>query len=355
MRLPEYAGKELLHRSGFNIPEAVLISHSKPPFSGHYNAMDVNDAISSINDFPRFAKLQVPHGGRKKRGLVKRVCNTGQLEEVLMDFQKVHPGTPVLLEKEVTHEEEHYVSVTLNRSAKEMMMNYSGKGGVEVEKNADLTHFKKDEIPSAIIEKFGKDFPMKFFHLSMQLDALLLEINPLTEEGMVLDAKIEIDDAALFRHEELSPLKNRGVEEKAKSHGLALTILEGDVGVIANGAGLTMATLDYVEECGGKPGVFLDLGGTDDPNTVKKAYEIMSGLSPKYVIVNVFGGITRCDSVAKGLIAGKKNYGEMAITVRLRGNGEEKARKMLSENHIPTFTGFQEMVKNALDNDGGYD
>jgi succinyl-CoA synthetase beta subunit len=193
----------------------------------------------------------------------------------------------------------------------------------------------------------------KVWELFWEMDCELLEINPLvrTNDGgmLAIDAKVVIDDDASYRHPEVAVDEARTpLEAEAKAKGLSLVQLDGDVGVIANGAGLTMATLDVLALHGARGGVFLDLGGTDDKMVVQDALALVAKAKPRAVLVNIFGGITKCDTVAEGIIEakGKMNL-DFDLVVRVRGVNEAKARKMLQENGIQAMHELDEACAQA--------
>ncbi|HDP97354.1 MAG TPA: ADP-forming succinate--CoA ligase subunit beta, partial [Euryarchaeota archaeon] len=188
------------------------------------------------------------------------------------------------------------------------------------------------------------------------MDAELVEINPLVvrSDGSVVavDSKVVLDDDALFRHEgfkkragDITPL-----EKKARDRGISFVQLDGEIGVIANGAGLTMATLDFLTIHGGRGGVFLDLGGTDDPEMVKEALLLMSEAAPKVALINIFGGITKCDTVAKGLIQALE-FGklDLPIIARIKGVNEAEAVEILKGSKITPALSLDEATKMAVD------
>jgi succinyl-CoA synthetase beta subunit len=193
----------------------------------------------------------------------------------------------------------------------------------------------------------------KAWEMFWQMDCELLEINPLvrTHDGRMLaiDAKVVLDDDAAFRHPEISVAEGgTSLEAEARSKGLSLVQLDGDVGVIANGAGLTMATLDVLALHGAKGGVFLDLGGTDDKKVVQDALALVAKTKPRVALVNIFGGITKCDTVAEGIIQAKRELQlDFDLVIRVRGVNEAKARKMLQENGIRAMHKLDEACAEA--------
>jgi succinyl-CoA synthetase beta subunit len=187
-----------------------------------------------------------------------------------------------------------------------------------------------------------------------------VEINPLviTHEGELIaaDAKLVIDNDALWRHPELPPAEDEytPLEQRARADGIAFVQLDGDIGVIANGAGLTMATLDALRSVGGDGGVFLDLGGTDDPEQVKKAFRLMKDARPRVILLHIFGGITKCDTVAIGIrdVLGEECI-EAPVVARIKGRNEELARQILKDAGLIAAKSLQEAARLATDAEGG--
>ncbi|RLF45872.1 MAG: ADP-forming succinate--CoA ligase subunit beta, partial [Thermoplasmata archaeon] len=192
------------------------------------------------------------------------------------------------------------------------------------------------------------------FKLFVENDCELAEINPLVVangEVIAADAKVIIDNNALYRHPELpkEDVELTPLEKEARKKSIAFVQLDGNIGVIANGAGLTMATLDALNEFNGKGGVFLDLGGTDDPEKVKQAFELMAKANPKVILLNLFGGITKCDTVAKGIIEFmEKHKLTCPVVARIKGMNEEIARQMLA-GYVIAIESFQEAAKKAAE------
>jgi succinyl-CoA synthetase beta subunit len=191
-------------------------------------------------------------------------------------------------------------------------------------------------------------------------DCELVEINPLIVTGnatiMALDSKIIINDDALFRHNDIIPelVELKPLEKDAKDKGIAFIQLEGNIGVIANGAGLTMATLDALNHYEGEGGVFLDLGGTDDPEKVKQAFGLMKKAKPKVIFLNLFGGITKCDTVAKGVKAVISKEGiDCPVISRIKGMNEEKAKEILKDAGLITATTLQDAAQRSSNLAGG--
>ncbi|HIH01105.1 TPA: ADP-forming succinate--CoA ligase subunit beta [Thermoplasmata archaeon] len=361
MKLFEYKAKELMRRYGIPVPEGFVVSSP--------------DQITEVPG-PVMVKAQVLIGGRGKAGGIKSAENADEAREVAssilgMDIRG-YTTKEVLIEKRISIEKEIYLGVTVDRSRKSVLIMASASGGVEIES------VPEDKILMAPVDPLigyqtyigrrvaafvGLTGPQAkqleaicrgLCDLVTKEDAELAEINPLvvTSDGEVVagDGKVTIDSDALFRHEEYAGLKEdlTPLEEKARELDIAFVQLDGNIGVIANGAGLTMATLDSLNTYGGKAGVFLDLGGTDDPEKVKEAMLLMEEANPAVVLVNIFGGITKCDTVAEGLLEAMEEKGiEAPIVARIKGVNEEKARDMLRDAGMIPASGLSEAAELA--------
>lgn len=375
MRLLEYRGKELLRSHGVRIPRGVLVNNSGADFSGLR--------------FPLFAKAQVPFAGRAKMGLVRRVNDVNEANAVIKEFLgKVIQGYPVrkiLFEEGVNVTKELYVSITLDRENRGYLVLASTEGGIDIEEVARNSPEKiiklfiddyeglRDFMIRKITNALGlegaaaEDFAIvmrAMYKVFTEYDAELVEINPLalTTDGhlVALDVKIMIDDNSLYRHPEINiEDSDYTIEElEARRHGLHYVELTGYVGIMANGAGLTMATMDLVKEFGHEPADFLDVGGGASAESVKEGLRILlADNRVRAILVNIFGGITRCDEVARGI---KEALGEIKVNkpifVRLKGTNEEEGKKILAEMGLRTYETAEEAM-NALSSairGGGY-
>ena len=367
MKLFEYQGKELFEKYGISVPNGRLVK-------------DQND-FSGLN-FPFVLKAQVPIGGRGKAGGIKSAENLKDAKEKLsqilgMDI-KGFTVRKVLAEEKVDIKKELYLSIMLDRSKKTSLLMVSGSGGMDIEIVPDDQIFKEWINPFIGIQPFhirgtisklklekeeGKQVAnvlSKLYKMFREYDCELVEINPLiiSSDGDViaLDSKVTINDDALYRHSdivaenvELTPL-----EKDAKEKGIAFIQLDGNIGVIANGAGLTMATLDALTHFKGDGGVFLDLGGTDDPEKVKQAFELMKKAKPSAIFLNLFGGITKCDTVAKGVKAVISKEGiDCPVITRIKGMNEEKAKDILKDAGLITAATLQDAAQKSCDLAGG--
>jgi len=363
MKLFEYRGKELFDKYGITVPNGRLVK-------------DKND-FSGLN-FPFVLKAQVPIGGRGKAGGIKSADNLNDAKEKFskimgMDI-KGYTVRKVLAEEKVDIKKELYLSVTLDRSKRMPLIMTSVSGGMDIESVPDNEIFKEWVNPLIGIQSFhirgiisklglekeeGKEVAKvisKIYKLFREYDCELVEINPLIikKDGgvMALDSKVNINDDAMYRHTDIEPevIELTPLEKDAKEKGIAFIQLDGNIGVIANGAGLTMATLDALTHYSGKGGVFLDLGGTDDPEKVEQAFELMKKAKPKVIFLNLFGGITRCDSVAKGVKAVITREGiDCPVITRIKGCNEDEAKDILKDAGLITGTTLQDAAQKSSD------
>ncbi len=356
VNLLEFQGKEMFRKYNIPVPNGRLLKSE--------------NEIKKLDD-PSVLKVQVPTGHRGKSGGISIVKTLTEACKALENMQKMSfdgfSPKGFLLEDMVKHTSEIYISISLDRGRRSPVLIASSRGGVDIENvpKGKIVTFNLNQligIPNYVKRQLLKDLGLKetlsgelyslidrLWSLYKNEDAELVEINPLavTENGLIaLDSKISIDDDSLFRHKELSPdLGTDPLEIKAKKEGIAFVRLDGDIGLIANGAGLTMATIDQIALLGGKAGDFLDLGGTDDPAKVAKAIELVAESNPKTVLINVFGGVTKADTVANGIVlAVKAIKPRFKIFVRLNGFNAEKGKKLLTANGIKAFSEMGEAV-----------
>ena len=354
MDLFEYQGKSLYQKFNINHPNSKLIK----------NLNDLNDPIDL--NFPVVVKAQVQVGGRGKAGGIKVAKDINELtqysEEILGMDIKGHKVEILLLEEASNILEEYYISFTLDRSEKKYLIMLSAKGGMDIEQVAeenpdDLVKFHvspSEKLTSSTISELinkanlNKDHEESLSEIIENLylmftegDCDLVEVNPLaiTDNGvMALDSKVSLDMNAKYKHpyfddfEQEIPIPES--EKNAKEKGLNFIKLDGSVGIIGNGAGLVMSTLDVVAENGGKAANFLDIGGGAKAETVSSALEVLEAdQNVKSVLINIFGGITRCDLVAKGIIEATKGK-ELVwpIIIRLDGTNSLEGLEILRAN-----------------------
>lgn len=383
MKIHEYQGKEILKKYGVAIQDGIVAS-------------TVDEAVKAVNELEKqgikqwVVKAQIHAGGRGKgkiydkndrkkmvldggvkfvtdKAKVKELCEK-MLSNILVTHQTGEQGkavNKVLIGEGLDIEKEFYVGITLDRETSQNAIMVSTEGGVEIEKVAAETPEKivKEWVdPKAGFRGFqarklafalgfeGAAFKsaVKFFHSLYHVyeatDASLAEINPLvlTKQGEVraLDAKMNFDDNALYRHPEIKAMRDLTEEDpsevEASAHNLNYIKLDGNVGCMVNGAGLAMATMDIIKLSGGEPANFLDVGGTASPETVENGFKIiLSDPNVKALLINIFGGIVRCDRVANGIVQAARNINiNVPLVVRLRGTNAEEAKQILEASGI---------------------
>jgi len=353
MNLFEYQGKKLYKQYDIPTPTSIFI-RSQSELANQESLL-----------FPVVVKAQVQVGGRGKAGGIKLVSSHDELKtavnEILGMDIKGHRVESLLIEEASTIIKEYYISFTLDRSVKKYLMLLSAKGGMDIEEVAEknpedlikiyispseglteetIINAIKDANLDPEFTNVIKNIILKLYNLFVAGDCDLVEVNPLaiTNNGVLaLDSKITLDMNAEYRHEEFNefeadiPIPDS--EAFAKSKGLNFIKLDGSVGIIGNGAGLVMSTLDVVSEHGGKAANFLDIGGGAKAETVTAALEVLeSDSNVKSVLINIFGGITRCDLVAEGIVeATKGKFLKWPIIVRLDGTNSKEGLKILSQ------------------------
>jgi len=372
MKIHEYQAKEIFAKAGIPVP----------PGEAATDAVQVR-TIAEKYSKPVMVKAQVHVGGRGKAGGIK-FAETPEAAQVLA--QKIlGMNIKGLIVKKVlvTVAEdilsEAYVSIILDRAAKTPVIIVSSAGGIDIEDVAAKTPHKIHKLSVDPVEglkiyqarnlayKLYKeisqvrettDIIMKLYKLFWELDASLVEINPLITSNagkiIALDAKINLDDNGLFRHPELEALRDMDAEEpsevEARLGGLSFVKLSGNIGCIVNGAGLAMATMDLVKRYGGDPANFLDIGGSSNPQKVVTAIKIiLEDPQIRAILINIFGGITRCDDVANGIVTAINELKpSVPIVVRLTGTNEEKAHKILRSVNLPFGETLDDVVKKAI-------
>ena len=366
MNLHEYQAKNLLKIYGMDTPNHIVASTSKEA-----------EMATSILKGNKFAiKAQIHAGGRGRAGGVKLISSSAQAKEFtelwlgknLITYQNKPLGQPVhriLVEETVEINNELYLSILVDRQSEQIMLICSSSGGTEIEdiskNNPELIHkigvpinnkfsnkelnklCARLEISENLYEKF-KDLVAEGLKLFIENDLTLLEINPLVTTNdnrlVALDCKMSIDANALFKHPHIIDLQDwTQIDHKeAEAHhaGLNYIALEGNIGCMVNGAGLAMATMDLIKLSGGEPANFLDVGGSATADTVSKAFKILlSDPNVRVVLVNIFGGIMRCDIIANGIIAAIKEVGiKIPIVVRLEGTNVELGKEILNQSTL---------------------
>ena len=377
MNVHEYQAKEILSSFGVRIQRGKVAQNTA-------EALSVAKELTSETGTSWFVvKAQIHAGGRGKGGGVKLAKGIDKIEEVsgsILGMDLVTPQTPpegkrvhqVLIAEDVyypgdSEPEEYYISVLLNRATGRNMIMYSTEGGMDIETVAEETPhliFTEDVDPSVGLMPFQSRrvafnlglsgnafkemvrFVSSLYTAYVKSDSSLFEINPVlkTSDGKILavDAKVSIDDNALFRHKDYQELRDlreeNPIEVEAKEVGLSYVALDGNVGCMVNGAGLAMATMDLIKQAGGDPANFLDVGGTADAARVETAFRlILKDPNVKAILVNIFGGIVRCDRVAQGIVDAYKNMGDaiqVPIIVRLQGTNADVAKELIDNSGL---------------------
>lgn len=366
MKIHEYQAKNLLRNYGVSVPEGY------PAFS----VEEALEAYDKLNSETVVVKAQIHAGGRGKGGGVELAHSKSEVQKIaskILGMQLVtHQTGPegkevqrLLIESGINILTELYAGIVLDRVKKQFVFMVSTEGGVEIEKvasetpekiikkwidpNAGLTREQAVSLGKALdlsgdqIES-AADILMALWKVFHDMDCSLLEINPLvvTKENkvMALDAKMNFDSNAIFRHPELKVLRDESEEDSAEleasKHKLNYIKLDGNVGCMVNGAGLAMATMDIIKLHGGEPANFLDVGGVANPETVANGFKItLSDPNVKSILINIFGGIVRCDRVAQGVIDAMETVKvNLPVIVRLEGTNSKKARELLNDSSL---------------------
>ena len=381
MNLHEYQAKELLNTYGVPIQRGYTLSDIKD--------LDyISNKLSTETGTKFFVvKAQIHAGGRGKGGGVKVAKNADELKSYASSILGMMLKTPqtskegklvnkILIAEDVYYpgenkHEEFYISILLNRSSSKVMIMYSTEGGVDIESVAENTPnliFYEEVNPSiglmpnqarkvafnlglsGVSLKNMIKFISSLYDAYIKSDASLLEINPVLKTSdnkiIAVDSKMVIDDNSIFRHNSYADLRDESeenpVETEARSVGLNYVDLDGNIGCMVNGAGLAMATMDLIKQSGGEPANFLDVGGTADADRVEVAFKlILQDPKVKAVLVNIFGGIVRCDRVAKGIVQAYKNMKDqikVPIIVRLEGTNSKEAKKIIDASGLQIFS-----------------
>lgn len=363
MRLLEYQAKSLFDEFGIPVPKSHVA-----------NSFDEMKKASDQLGFPVVLKAQLQVGGRGKAGVIKICKKPEELKPLYDDLtSKVVQGEKVktlLVEEFAEHSNELYLSIFLNRSKRCYSVIASAEGGVEIENvgskviidvgidgptKKDLENVSSQLRLNGNISKSFIDFGSKLTKLVLEKEADLAEINPLAVRNdgtlLALDAKVIIDDNALFRHEELQKYEDTTtLEAEAKKSGFSLVELDGNIAVIGNGAGLVMSTLDMLSDHGGKPACFLDVGGRATTESVLTALTLISKIPKvKAILVNLFGGIVRTSVVAQAIIdAYGKNIINVPVFARISGAESDKAKEILKGSAAKMFPSVEEAIALAV-------
>mgnify|MGYP006107697031 CR=1 FL=1 len=376
MNLHEYQGKELLNSFGVRIQRGIVASTPEEA------VMAAEKLNKDTGTSWWVVKAQIHAGGRGKGGGVKLAKSLEEVKSIANDILGMYLITPqtssegklvnqVLITEDVyypgeSETDEYYMSVLLNRSSGRNMIMYSTEGGMDIETVAEETPhliFTEEIDPSVGLQGFQcrkiafnlglsglafkemTKFVASLYSAYINTDSSLFEINPVLKTSdnliMAVDSKVSLDENALYRHKDFIELRDKREEDatevEAGEYGLNFVKLDGNVGCMVNGAGLAMATMDIIKMAGGNPANFLDVGGTADAKRVEQAFRIiLKDDGVKAILVNIFGGIVRCDRVAQGIVDAYNNIGEINVPliVRLQGTNATEAKKLIDESGL---------------------
>jgi succinyl-CoA synthetase beta subunit len=373
LKVHEADARRIFSRHGLPVPPSELVTSS-----------DQAKAAAEELGCPVVVKAQVLVGGRGKAGGVKLAATPSEAAEKAESIlgMKIKGLTveKILIAKAVEIEQEFYAGIVIDRRSRKPLMMVSGAGGIDIE---EVARTAPEKIMKVIIDPLWGIMPFQLrlmtsflsgegeiarqiggalkqlYEAFMGVDASLAEINPLviSPGGKVwaIDAKINIDDNGLYRQSEISELRDESAEDpgeaEARRNDLSFVKLDGSIGCIVNGAGLAMATMDMIKHYGAEPANFLDIGGSSSPQKVLAAMRIiLRDENVKSILINIFGGITRCDDVAQGIIDAKKELGiDVPLIVRLTGTNEERAVKMLEGTDLIPAASMDEGVEKAIE------
>ncbi len=373
MKIHEYQAADIFRQAGLPVP-------------GGRVAVTLAEAQAVVKEvgFPVVLKSQVLVGGRGKAGGIKIAKNDQELEKNFNELKKLvikeYPVEKILVVRALDIKKEFYVAVTIDNIKGDVVIIASAEGGVDIEETAkkspekiqkfylqgqkdiDLSRwpsFIKAVFHDPSLQEPGTKILKTLIDVFYKNDCSLAEINPLVIDGQgkiwAADAKINFDDNALFRHAELPGLRDMKYEDhdeiEAKQNDLSFVKMDGNVGCIVNGAGLAMATMDIIKLTGGDPANFLDVGGSSNPKKVLNALRIiLRNKKVKSILINIFGGITRCDDIALGILEAKKELGSpIPLVVRLTGTNEKEAKDILAKSGMNTFSTMREAVSKAVE------
>jgi succinyl-CoA synthetase beta subunit len=380
MNIHEYQGKAILSRFGVSVPAGIVVDDVESAEKAALELQEKNGANSWV------VKAQIHAGGRGKGGGVKLALSIADVRKhagSILGMQLVTPQTgpagkkvhKVLIQQDIyypgnTSVRELYMSVLLNRATGRNIIMYSTEGGMDIEAVAEKTPhliFREEINPAVGIQPFqarkiafnlgleGKAFKemnrfvLALYNAYIASDSSLFEINPLvkTSDDLIFaaDAKVNLDDNALFRHPDYAEMRDLNEEDPAETeasrHNLNFIKLNGNVGCMVNGAGLAMATMDIIKLSGGEPANFLDVGGTANAQTVEAGFRIiLQDPSVKVILINIFGGIVRCDRVAQGVVDAYKSIGSIRVPVivRLQGTNAQEAKTVIDHSGLQVYS-----------------
>jgi succinyl-CoA synthetase beta subunit len=380
MNIHEYQAKSILKQFGVSVPGGIVIDDVQKVEKAALELQEKTGTTGWV------VKAQIHAGGRGKGGGVKMARNLDELKMHSRNILGMHLVTPqtgpegkkvymVDIQQDIYYPgsspvRELYISVLLNRSSGRNIIMYSTEGGMDIEAVAEKTPhliFKEEINPAVGIRPFqtrkiafnlgleGKSFKemtkfvMALYNAYIAIDASLIEINPLvkTSDDLIYaaDAKVNLDDNALFRHPDYAEMRDTNEEDptetEASKHNLSFIKLNGNVGCMVNGAGLAMATMDIIKLSGGEPSNFLDVGGTANAQTVEAGFRIiLKDPSVRAILINIFGGIVRCDRVAQGVVDAYKSLDtvRVPVIVRLQGTNAQEAKSLIDNSGLKVFS-----------------
>ena len=372
MKVQEYQAKEIFKKYGIPTPKEKVCK-------------DINEVVAAAKEIgiPCVIKAQVMVGGRGKAGGIKVAKNENEVKQYAQQILGMEikgiPVKKVLVSEAVQITSEAYLGIIIDRTEKKTVVMACKEGGVEIEEIAkqrpEAIHKVYADPLLGLLEHHARaiglflyDDPKRAFEcasivqrlykLFVELDSSLAEINPLVVDNagrlIALDAKINFDDNGLYRHPEIEAMRDRESEDqnelRARECDLSYVKLDGNIGCVVNGAGLAMATMDLVKHYGGEPANFLDIGGSSSPEKVENALGILlSDKNVKVIFFNIFGGITRCDDVANGILQAKKKLNiKQPIVARLTGTNEDKAMEILKEAGLIFAKTMDDGAKKAI-------
>jgi len=371
VKIHEYQAKKIFSEYGIPVPREELAETPE----------QIRTTTQRLG-FPVVVKAQVHVGGRGKAGGIKVVRNESELDDALKILGLKIKGIEVkkvLVSEAIDIKSESYLGFILDRSSQKIVAMASGEGGVEIE---EVAKRRPEAIKKVMIDPMLgiRSYQMRtlatflyqdketvkeamgiadaLYRIMVDKDCSLIEINPLVITGdghlISLDAKINFDDNGLFRHSELEALRDLDYEDRneidARKFGLSYVRLDGKIGCVVNGAGLAMATMDLVKHFGEEPANFLDIGGSSSPEKVRNALSILlRDENVKVILFNIFGGITRCDDVARGILQARDDLKiSLPIVVRLTGTNEDKAQEILKDSGLIFASGMEEAARMAI-------
>jgi len=365
MKLFEYMAKEVFRRYGIPVPAGRMVTSAEAAGEA---ASDLGGAV--------VLKSQVLVGGRGKAGGIKFAdspAEAGRVAQELLGTEiRGHVVERLLVEEKLDIQRELYLGFAIDASDRTVLLIASSCGGMSIEEVPEkdivkypvgvvwgLRPYMARQVSKALgmtgtVARQVEDIALKLYHLFMECDGELTEINPLVvcgERVVAADGRLNIDDESLFRHSDLPRTSEATeLESKVRSLGLSYVELEGDIAVMANGAGITMATMDILGQYGGRAMNFLDAGGGASMEPMAQALGILVSTQPRAILVNIFGGITRCDDVARAISKVKREMGiPVPLVVRLVGTNEDEGVRILQEAGVEAFSELDEAARRVVE------